>query len=431
MQRAHWLFLRAYALIALLVVVTGMGLETLLAQRDQQALIERESALLAGSFELVDQALDTTGDGVPLPVLQRRLSAELSLPVQLHPAADFQGVDDIYPQLLAGETLVLYETDGEAVFFRLLPEQAVVVALGPGPAFHNERAKWIVPLFYGLIALAVYLWIRPLMRDLDTLRNAAGEFGQQRFSRRVDLTQGSWMRPLGDAFNQMAQRIEWLLQSHRELTHAVSHELRTPLARMRFGLEILGGASGADRERHIKAMQQDIEELNELVEEMLGYAELEQGNLEPQLQRFDLLAWLNDYCTYYNSHGPRIELALTKAPPADILADKKLLGRALDNLVSNAQRYAVNRVELAARANAQRVEIRVDDDGPGIPEAQRQAVLSAYVRLENSEAARREGFGLGLAIVQRVMTLHGGEVVIDESPLGGAAIALRWPAQLP
>ena len=427
MTRARWIFLRAYLLVALLVVVTGLGLEALLVERDHQALVQREAALIEGAFRYSETLLDSAAE-MDAAVLEQRLQQELALPSTLYRVEDFATLEEGYEQLSAGETVLLYDTDDRPVFYRRLQRSPWVLALGPAPALDNERAKWVVPLFYALIAVAVYLWIRPLTKDLEVLRESAQAFGQQDFSSRVTLPQGSWLAPLADAFNSMARRIQWLLQSHRELTHAVSHELRTPLARMRFSLEMLAGAKEADRERFREAINRDIEELNALVEEMLGYAELEQDNLTPLLEPLQLDCWLTAYAAYYNSHAPAI--ALTIAPIPDdciVTADERMLTRALDNLVGNAQRFARSRIQLSVWMADGMCHLHVIDDGPGIPQDQREAVLAAYVRLGAHTDETRKGFGLGLAIVKRIVELHRGAISIAEAAGGGADISMEIP----
>ena len=423
--RAGWLFLRAYLLVALLVVVTGLGLEALLLQRAQQALQRREAALAQGGFAYAETLLQ---DGADRASLQAGVEASLALPAALHRLADFSALGEQHRLLARGEVLQLYDTQDRPVFYRRLADSDWVLALGPAPALDNDRAKLVVPLFYALIAVAVFLWIRPMMRDLEQLRAAAQDFGRQDFRSRVALPAGSWLAPVGEAFNSMARRIEWLLQSHRELTHAVSHELRTPLARLRFSLEMLAAADAEARARRVDSMKQDINELNDLVEEMLGYAELEQGNLTPCLKALDNRQWLARYVQHYNGRNPRIALELDGAAAATIMADERLLTRALDNLVGNAQRYASARIVVSLARCGGEYCLRVVDDGPGIPAAQRESVLRAYVRLADGEEQRRQGFGLGLAIVKRIAELHAGRVEIADAAPGGAAIALRWPA---
>lgn len=427
MNRSRWFFLRAYLLVVLLVVVVGYFLEALLLQRHQQALQDREMGLVQGAFLYAEQ-VQLSRPSLTRAQLEEQLNRKLALPATVHLLQDFAAVEHEHAQLAGGAIIQLYDVTDQPLFYRRLAQSNRVLALGPAQEIVNDRARWVVPLFYGLIALAVFLWIRPLMRDLDALQRAAQAFGTQDFATRTDLPRGSWLLPLGEAFNSMAQRIQWLLQSHRELTHAVSHELRTPLARLRFSLEMLARDDDTERARRVFAMNEDIDELNALAEEMLGYAELEQGNLVAQIAPLDR-GWLAQYVDYQNGHQPRVPLTLIFEPePATVCADERLLRRALDNLVGNAQRFAQQRIEVGLRVEDGRCLLTVADDGPGIPPDQREAVLSAYVRLGKASGEGRTGFGLGLAIVKRIMDLHSGAIEIDGVRSGGALFTLSWPA---
>lgn len=427
MSGARWIFLRAYLLVALLVVVTGLGLEQLLENRDVQALAERESALLRGGF-VYAATLPVPSTEQARALLAQSLSAELQLPARIVPLSDFQQLGKGFDDLQAGEILRLFSDGDRAIFYRVLVPDQWVLALGPAPGLGTDQMHWVVPVFYGCIALAVFLWIRPLMRDLEVLQQSALSFGRQDFSTRVTIPSRSWLAPLGDAFNTMAVRIQWLLQSHRELTHAVSHELRTPLARLRFSLEMLHIDGRGDSARHKNSMNRDIEELNTLIDEMLSYAELDQEHLCAKSEPLELSSWLETYVSAYNqaTTGIAVSLALPKAKTV-ALADSRLLQRALDNLVGNAQRYAGGSILVRLSSCDFFCQIQVEDDGPGIPLEKRAAVMSAFTRLEPEQGGVSHGFGLGLAIVKRVMDLHAGEVIIETSAKGGAQIALRWP----
>ena len=429
MRRATWIFFRAYLLIALLVVVTGISLEFLLEKRETEAVQERESSLLLGDFLLAEIILAET-DGEQLAFQAQGVSSQLGIPAAMHALSDFQGLGPRFEQLQAGEIIYLYNDDDQAIFYRRQLRGEWVLALGPLPGVHNERSQWVVPLFYSLLALAVFFWIRPLSRDLDTLQKSARALGEQDFTTRAAITDRSWLSPLGQAFNSMAQRIQHLLQSHRDLSHAVSHELRTPLARIRFSLEMLEGANTDDRRRHTHSMKADVEELNTLIDEMLSYAELDQENITPKKQTLDIATWLADYGQNYSMTGHSLALNVGTLPPPGqgILVDERMLTRALDNLVSNALRYAKSTVELSALFSDGSCQLSVRDDGPGIPDEEHEAVLAAYTRLAPVEGEVRRGFGLGLAIVNRIMELHGGQVVIGATPTGGADISLRWPS---
>lgn len=426
-SRARWVFLRAYLLIVLLVTVVGLGLEWLLEQRHVEKIGDRETALISGTFNYIE-TLNIPQEAQRLPEIEQLLADSLNLPVRFHPADDFRQLGNQYTQLKAGQVLRLYDAGDEAVFYRLLDQGRWVVALGPAPSIVGDRNPWVVPVFYVLIALAVFLWLRPLMRDLDVLQHAALAFGEQDFSTRVSIPASSWLAPLGGAFNSMAVRIQWLIQSHRELTHAVSHELRTPLARLRFSLEMLGQSDGESRRRHCNSMNQDVEELNMLIDEMLSYAELDQEHLQPRLEPLDVTSWLYDFVEHYNqiSDGLRVVLSF-QGESRIVLADARLIKRALDNLLGNAQRYAHNSIEIKLSFSMTHCTVRVLDDGPGIPLDKRSAALSAFTRLEPLHGAVSHGFGLGLAIVKRIMDLHNGEVLLNTNANGGADIGLHWP----
>jgi signal transduction histidine kinase len=382
--------------------------------------------LVSGGFLYAESLLPTLNQ-TPLYDRQLAIGRALDLPASLHPLEDFETLGPRFAALQAGEILVLFGDRDERVFYRRLGDTPWVLALGPAPARFRDRAKWVVPLFYCLIAVAVFLWIRPISRDLENLQKSAQAFGRQDFSTRVSIPGGSWLQPLGLAFNSMAERIQWLLKSHRELTHAVSHELRTPLARLRFNLEMLSRADAADRDSRCESMNRDIDELNELIEEMLSYAELNQDNLVAKREPVAIGPWLMDYVANFDARDSQIRLHASVPDTMErVMVDAKLLRRALDNLVGNALRYASSTVTVGLVLNG-RCCIHVTDDGPGIPPQKREAVLSAYTRLENLGAGVSHGFGLGLAIVKRIMDLHEGEIIIGTAREGGADVALCWP----
>ena len=428
MSSSRWVFLRSYLAVALLVLCSGMVLEWLLETHDAELKQISHSDLMRGSFVLAQYQLTATADEAASKQVAQSLEAELGIPVSLYPLVDFEALDEAYQKLLAGHIVTLYDDADQAIYYRRVAASSKVVALGPVANPDDKRAAWIVPLFYSLIALAVFLWTKPLRRDLEVLQDSATALGKQDFSTRVLIPSGSWLQPLGQTFNAMAQRIQWLLQFHRELTQAVSHELRTPLARMRFSLEILSTATKTKQQRHIDAMATDIEELNTLIDEMLNYAELDEDNLVAKLEPLDIGLWLDDYIADYRARDTPHPLQLEdKLSDFRVMADSRLLRRALDNLVGNAMRYANSRITIGYQMDGDQYDLWVADDGPGIAEDKHAAVLVAYSRLESDQRSVGHGFGLGLAIVKRIMDLHGGEIIIGSSAQGGAKIGLRWP----
>jgi two-component system OmpR family sensor kinase len=291
---------------------------------------------------------------------------------------------------------------------------------------------------YLLLALAalfaVVLWISYHWRDLRRLQAAAHAFGAGRLSTRVKLSGRSNIYELSQQFNDMAERIEASIKQQREMMHGISHELKTPLARLEFGLALLAESdeSGRMRERRDE-LRRDVRELDELVTELLTIGRLEQGasELAPMDVVVDALidSVAGNVANDLNDRGITLDVSTTGAPATHV-CDPKLVARALLNLIRNSARYAARTVLLSATHDASgALVLSVDDDGPGIPAAERARVFEPFQRLDSSRDRQTGGFGLGLAIVRRVALVHGGNVRLEDSPLGGARFVISLPAR--
>jgi two-component system OmpR family sensor kinase len=226
--------------------------------------------------------------------------------------------------------------------------------------------------------------------------------------------------------NAMAERIQGLLESQKTLLHSVSHELRTPIARLEFAMELLAArAEDPQQAKRIAAMEGDLAELNALVNELLSMSKLDNAQ-EPQRALFEVEPMLRE-CS--GSLHPRpAELVLDLGQKLGSLdGDRRLLARAVGNLLRNAQKYAARQVKLAAHRHGGLVEIAVEDDGPGIPEDERERIFEPFYRLDRSRDRATGGFGLGLSIARKAVVLHGGSLSVERSALGGARFVIRVP----
>lgn len=288
-------------------------------------------------------------------------------------------------------------------------------------------------LVYGLLAVVaagvLILWVRPHWRDLETLRATANRLGAGELSARAAVPPRSGIRGLADHFNQMAERTERLVASQRELVNAVSHELRTPIARLSFELDLIENAAGeADRRRLLAGMRADLHELETLVAELLNQARLDN---QPQRTPTPVVAraWLDEAVAAQalTAAARGVECVAVGPCPETVPIEPVAMTRALGNLLGNAVRHARGRVEVRLEADSDHYRLLVDDDGPGIPAAERERVFEPFVRLDQSRDRATGGVGLGLAIVQRVVLWHHGAVEVLDSPLGGCRFAVRWP----
>jgi two-component system OmpR family sensor kinase len=295
-----------------------------------------------------------------------------------------------------------------------------------GLALQVEIVRYIIVALALLVPIA--LWSRSHWQGLQQLARVADEVGAGKLSARAHMKPSASNYPLAERINHMAGRIEGLLESQKSLVHSVSHELRTPIARLEFGLEMLRvKAADPALEQRIGAMEGDVAELKGLVDELLNMTRLD-SRQALQLARFDLAAALQACLDSLDPMGPRPVLKLADGL-GEIEGDQRLLVRSVCNVLRNAQKYAEGKIELSARRLGDTVEIIVDDDGPGIPAAERDKVFTPFYRLDRSRDRTTGGFGLGLSIAHKAVALHGGRIRIGDAALGGARFVLTLPVQ--
>ena len=221
-----------------------------------------------------------------------------------------------------------------------------------------------------------------------------------------------------------------MLESQRHLLQAVAHELRTPIARIAFSLEMLSEARDeAERDKRTEQMEEDLTELNQLVDELLLFTRFDAVDETLEKEQIQLPEVLLETIARIGATRPQIDIvvpAVTEEGLA-IVAHHVYLKRAFQNLLTNAVRHAHQKVEVRFGSTDGGTCIEVLDDGPGIPQEAREAILEPFSRLDESRSRESGGVGLGLAIVRRIMAAHNGGVRIDDSPLGGAQFSLDFP----
>jgi signal transduction histidine kinase len=216
---------------------------------------------------------------------------------------------------------------------------------------------------------------------------------------------------VADAVNRMADRLADRLQAQRSLLQAVSHELRTPVSRLRLSAGLVQRVKTEEaRARHLASFDAELQALDDLIEELMTFVRMEQVSV-------DAAPWPLEDALIAIAEDARLEIADGLPTPP---LPRKLFERAVSNLVRNAQRHARQTVRVRATLS-KGLCISVDDDGDGIPEADRARVLEPFVHLSPG------GHGLGLAISQRIATRSGGSLHLSSSDLGGCRAELRWP----
>ena len=268
-------------------------------------------------------------------------------------------------------------------------------------------------------ALSVML-VRRITRPLATMAEATHRIGEGDFSSTIPETGPREIADLARKLNRMESQIHQLLDNRTTLLAGISHDLRTPLARMRLELEML---SGEHNEELLEGLCNDIAEMEKLISQTLLLA----GGLgDAPEEEVDVNALLDGVATDFRKTGAEILFAPRRGCIRVLRADA--LRRVVNNLVENAVVYSDGLpVTLACIPGEDDIEIRVIDQGPGIPASEHQAVFQPFHRLEGSRSRATGGSGLGLAIVHQLCRANGWSTQISSPPGGGTEFRVHLP----
>ena len=355
----------------------------------------------------------------------KELDLNLSFDLRIEPMKDFDLAPPAMQRLRDGDIIAL---DEKYTFIQRIPRSHYVLAVGPVPYLyylHQMRLLDLALLGFIAISLAfpVFIWMRPHWQDMLKLESAAQRFGEGHLTERIHFDSGSSFDRLGIAFNQMADNINALIASKKQLIDGIAHELRTPLVRLRYRLEMSENLTGAESQ----ALNRDIGQLEALIEELLTYARLDRPQTELHLSTPDLPVWLQTHINDVQSVNPQRKLLAAITPGAYGALDMRLMERVLDNLMNNAMRYSETTLRIGLDLQGSQAILCVEDDGPGIEPAEREKVFEPFVRLDPSRDRATGGCGLGLAIVRSIAQAMGGSVRCEASELGGARFVFSWP----
>ncbi len=292
---------------------------------------------------------------------------------------------------------------------------------------------WLVGSALLLSGVAI-LFMKNQVRAIRRLAAAAEAFGLGRDVGSIKPEGASEVRQAAAAFNRMQERIRRFVGQRTEMLAGISHDLRTPLTRMRLGLTMLPRAPEAEED--IAALTQDMEEMERMIAAYLAFA---RGEGTEHTRSADLVALVQDVAAKARRSGADVEVAAPGrlALPLRPDAVRRCLGNLLDNARRHARRVAVA-VETVPRPDlggpgggpgegpggegqSLWAQVTVDDDGPGIPAGEREGAFKPFA------TGRPDGTGLGLAIARDIVRAHGGDILLEESPLGGLRARLLLP----
>jgi two-component system, OmpR family, osmolarity sensor histidine kinase EnvZ len=424
------LYWRSILIVVVPMVILQAAVALFFMERHWQRVTARLSAAVTQDIAALIDLAKLYPDQADIDLLQKIAAERLNLDIELLPPGPLPPAqpkpffsmldrtlsDEIRSQI--GKPFWI-DTVGRSSFIeiRIKTENGVLRILTKRSAAYASNSHIFILYMIGtsLILVGVALaFLRNQIRPILRLADAAEEFGKGRdYDYRP--TGAREVRQAGYAFVAMKRRVERAIEQRTAMLNGVSHDLRTILTRFKLSLALLG--EGAEFE----AVQKDVDEMSRMLEAYLAFA---RGDLGEPSAKIDMRSLLDDLKADAERQGHATFVAVSGDPAITVRPDA--FKRCLSNLVSNAQRYG-DRIAIDATRDGRFVTINVDDDGPGIPDEQREDVFRPFYRLDEARNQDEGGTGLGLAIARDIARSHGGDIQLGQSPLGGLRASVRVP----
>ncbi len=305
--------------------------------------------------------------------------------------------------------------------------------LPPPPLLFDLGVQAVIFLVVGggICYLLAWRMTAPVRR----LRRAVQQLANGDLTARTGIAgnrQSDEISELGADFDRMAERIETLVSSQKQLVRDISHELRSPLARLQVALGLARKKASAEAEPALDRIEQEAGRLNGMIGELLTLSLLENGAASTQAEPVDLGELLAEVVQDADFEAAESNRQVVLSAQAGLLVtgNCELLRRAVENVVRNSLRYTGegSAVEVLLEQGQQnQAVIRVRDCGPGVPEAMLEAIFQPFCRVAEARDRQSGGTGIGLAITARTVALHGGSVTACNRPEGGLEVEIRLP----
>jgi two-component system OmpR family sensor kinase len=341
------------------------------------------------------------------------------------PINNIAWLDEQLRVLEQGQAVVNYDSNDQALIYVKSHSLQSVYQIGPLVQTEtNERVQYfLLVISYLFLAGIIAFWTRPIWRDLQHLSTMVAKINNNEFTLGKTVNYRSPISPIVKTINHMALKINRLLSEQKQLVNAVSHELRTPLSRLRFSIALIDSLE----EKQQEDLNQDISEIENLVDEMLGYSRLEHIAQHQKKMQINVSELLHNQIEKLQ-RGSHIRLVSNIDESILCQCYGDLLERASQNLITNAIRYARSEVIVSASISSTNLIIKVEDDGCGIQPEDRADLFKPFTRVDKSRDKQKGGYGLGLAIVKKAIDWHNGQCFIEDATQGGALFILRIPA---
>lgn len=336
--------------------------------------------------------------------------------------------DDVREQFKTGNSAFedgyLYSKLDNGGYLEMGPLIVSDVLEANASAFLTLLGLWA--LVSALITFVIfYIAYARTWREAMMIRRTAFDLGKGELGARVPRIHTEPLKMIGHVINDMATRIELLVNHSDVMRHAMAHEFRTPLARLRFGLSMLEDAEGDEKDKLYEGIEHDISELEGLIKVSLDYFRMNHKSTPANPTPVMVKEWVEDLVAKLEPLCPDHFELILDVPDIVGEFDLELGTIALRNIILNSFKYAKSKAILHVIKDSDAVIFELDDDGEGVPDAFREEVFSPFYRMDVHKADIKNGYGVGLSFVRVIAELHHGSAFVVTSPLGGARFVLR------
>ena len=420
-----WRFVLALLTVILISSIFIGQLIDAYAEQPGHAAIDPQQQLLLQQSQLIKTAIDSGMSVAQLKQWLANHSAHSDWRYELQALQDYPLPDSLLQEVNTKGVIVLESVQGLSAYTRVDDVTALLITPKhtPSPVF----SPWLLTGgFYLSILLLILAFITPFMLRLYRLRSAALGLANGDLSRRLKV--GSWwyLKDIEQAFNYMAERLAQLMNDMRLLSGGLSHELRTPLARVRMGLDTLCDSDDElQREKYALRMNQNLDDMESLINALLCFSRLQHSLDAAAKTVVDVSAVVKQQLAKSNDEP---YLVINVQPGCTVLGSEQYLSLLISNLLSNALKHCKRTVLISLYQSDKQVLLKISDDGQGIGVAERHKIFQPFVRLAQQTPASQHGYGLGLALVERIALWLDARIAVEQCPqLGGACFVLTLP----
>jgi two-component system, OmpR family, osmolarity sensor histidine kinase EnvZ len=425
------LFGRSLIIIVAPIVLLGAIIAYVFFERDLDTTTRRLARDVAADMAMLVALEDR--DGAERDHLRALAARQLDYRIRFLPGQNltpFRGkltstidvaLDDILEQRIGKDRDFRTARIGDDFEIKLDVHDGVLAVLVPRDRVTVSKPDifilWVVGSSLLLITIAI-LFLRNQVRPIERLARAADSFGKGRAVPDFKPYGATEVRRAAQAFITMRERLERHVTQRTEMLAGVSHDLKTPLTRLKLALALLPDDTDA------ASMRDDIAEMEHMLDEYLAFARGEEGEESAVTDLGELVSDTAQAASRARQQGGSV--AVTVPALIHVSVKRAALRRCLTNLIDNALKHG-NQVAVSLTRDERLVEIAVEDNGPGIPDARREEAFRPFHRLDQGRNLQSGGSGLGLAIARDIARAHGGDILLGESAMGGLKATVRLP----